>query len=64
MNGPWQGRTDALVTPGVVWKAKKFQLGVALRTPMTQGEERLTVLPTAAIFYEEILPALGRMLRP
>ena len=52
------------MTPGVVWKAKKFQLGVALRTPMTQGEERLTVLPTAAIFYEEILPALGRMLRP
>ena len=64
VNGPARGRTEAFVTPGVVWKAKKFQLGVALHMPMTQGEERLTVLPTAAIFYEEIFPALGRTLRP
>jgi hypothetical protein len=61
LNGPSRAETDSFVIPGLVYKTRRFQVGVAVRTPLDgDSDEPFAVLPTVAIFYDEIIPALGR----
>jgi len=65
LNGPARGESESFVTAGVIYSRENFQVGVALQFPMSGGEDAsFTVLPTVAIFYDQLLPALGRNLFP
>ncbi|MDP3939308.1 MAG: hypothetical protein Q8R92_14385 [Deltaproteobacteria bacterium] len=49
----------------MVYSRERYQAGVAFQFPIAGDDEAaFTVLPTVVIFYDKIMPALGRNMIP